>query len=178
MGFACAGFIVAARQSGSAGPSGGVQPTSEPDLSGYSRYAWHEEQPLIENVANHVRFINAVQKEMKALGYRIDTVRPQAFIQYRAERVKGVKTRSTQKPSPWDPTDLKVQIDISREVHADVSLELVDAESGFLLWQVKGTYPVGTPDKAEKLIQAAVADLFSKYPRPEKATRKTPAPQI
>jgi Domain of unknown function (DUF4136) len=141
--------------------------SSTTDLSQYKSYAWNKGQVPVENLANHLRLINAVQKEMKELGYRIDTVKPDVLVQYRAERRTEVQTRSTQRPSDWDPTDLKVQIDLKKEELVDLTIELVEEESNFLVWQSKGSYPLGTPDKAERLINAAIADLFSKYPDPE-----------
>jgi hypothetical protein len=137
----------------------------ERELSGYSTFAWSKEQDAVENLANHLRIINAVQKQMKELGYRIDTVKPEVLIRYRVERSTGVATRTTQQPSAWDPTNLKVQIDLSKEEHVSLSLELVEAESAFFLWQAKGTYPLGSPDRSERQINEAVADLFAKYPR-------------
>jgi hypothetical protein len=142
-------------------------PAQKTNLSRYKTYAWNKNQVPVEKLANHLRLINAVQKEMKELGYRIDTIKPDVYVQYRAERRTEVQTRSTQKPSNWDPTDLRVQIDLGKEELVSLSIELVEAESHFLLWQAKGSYPLGTPDKAERLINGAVADLFSRYPRAE-----------
>jgi hypothetical protein len=140
---------------------------AKPNLSHYSTYNWSKDQVAVVNLANHIRLINAIQKQMKEHGYRIDTVKPDVVIQYKAERHTGVQTQSTQKPSTWDPTDLKVQIELSREEQVSLEIVLLEAESGFLLWQAKGTYPLGTPDKAEKLINEAVEGLFSKYPKGE-----------
>jgi hypothetical protein len=137
----------------------------KPDLSLYSSYNWSKDQVAVVNLANHIRLINAIQKQMKEHGYRIDTVKPDVVIQYKAERHTGVQAQSTQKPSTWDPTDLKVQVELSREEQVSLEILLVEAESGFLLWQAKGTYPLGTPDKAEKLINEAVKGLFSEYPK-------------
>jgi len=137
----------------------------KPDLSRYSSYNWSKEQVAVVNLANHIRLITAIQKQMKEHGYRIDTVKPDVLIQYKAERHTGVQTQSTQKPSTWDPTDIKVQVELSREEQVSLEILLVEAESGFLLWQAKGTYPLGTPDKAEKLINAAVEGLFAEYPK-------------
>jgi hypothetical protein len=139
----------------------------KPDLSLYSSYNWSKDQVAVVNLANHIRLINAIQKQMKAHGYRIDTVKPDVVIQYKAERHTGVQAQSTQKPSTWDPTDLKVQVELSREEQVSLEILLVEAESGFLLWQAKGTYPLGTPDKAEKLINEAVEGLFAEYPKKE-----------
>jgi hypothetical protein len=137
----------------------------KPDLSRYSSYNWSKEQVAVVNLANHIRLITAIQKQMKEHGYRIDTVKPDVLIQYKAERHTGVQTQSTQKPSTWDPTDMKVQVELSREEQVSLEILLVEAESGFLLWQAKGTYPLGTPDKAEKLINEAVEGLFAEYPK-------------
>ena len=143
-----------------------IDPTqaAKPDLSRYSSYHWSKDQVAVVNLANHIRLVNAIQKQMKEHGYRIDTVKPDVLIQYKAELHTGVQAQSTQKPSPWDPTDLKVQVELSREEQVSLSITLVEAESGFLLWQAKGTYPLGTPDKAEKLIHEAVEGLFAQYP--------------
>jgi hypothetical protein len=137
---------------------------AKPDLSRYDSYNWSKDQVAVVNLANHIRLVNAIQKEMKEHGYRIDTVKPEVVIQYKAERHTNVHTHSSQKPSTWDLTDQKVQIELDREEQVTLEILLVDAESGFLLWQAKGTYPLGTPDKAEKLINEAVAGLFSEYP--------------
>jgi len=137
----------------------------KPDLSRYSSYNWSKEQVAVVNLANHIRLITAIQKQMKEHGYRIDTVKPDVLIQYKAERHTGVQTQSTQKPSTWDPTDMKVQVELSREEQVSLEILMVEAESGFLLWQAKGTYPLGTPDKAEKLINEAVEGLFAEYPK-------------
>ncbi len=142
---------------------------AKPDLSRYNSYNWSKDQVAVVNLANHIRLVNAIQKAMKEHGYRIDTVKPEVMIQYKAERHTGVRTESTQKASTWDPTDMKVQVELSREEQVTLEILLVDAESGFLLWQAKGTYPLGTPDKAEKLINEAVQGLFSQYPEEKKS---------
>ena len=134
------------------------------DLSHYKTYAWNKKQVPLENLANHLRMINAVQKSLKDLGYRPDTVRPDVRIQYRVELVERVQGRATQQRSVWDNANSSVQIDFSREKLANVSLELVEAESNFLVWHAKGTFPLETADKAEKQIYAAVKALFEQYP--------------
>ena len=139
----------------------------KPDLSRYSSYNWSKDQVAVVNLANHIRLVTAIQKQMKGLGYRIDTVRPDVLIQYKAERHTAVQSQSSQKPSTWDPTDLKVQIELTREEQVSLEILLIESDSGFLLWQAKGTYPLGTPDKAEKLINEAVQGLFSEYPKEE-----------
>ncbi|HEY7698301.1 MAG TPA: DUF4136 domain-containing protein [Vicinamibacteria bacterium] len=148
-----------------------VTQPAKPDLSRYSSYNWSKDQVAVVNLANHIRLVNAIQKQMKAHGFRIDTVKPDAIIQYKAERKTGVSTQSSQKPSVWDPTDMKVQVELTREEQVTLEITLMDAESGFLLWQAKGTYPLGTPDRAEKLINEAVDGLFAEYPEEEKKDR-------
>ena len=135
------------------------------DLSNYKTYAWNKSQVPIENLANHLRLINAIQASMKALGYRLDTVRPELRIQYRVELTERVQGRSSQQRSVWDDANSTVQIDFSREKLANVSIEFVEAESNFLVWQAKGSYPLGTPDRAERQINAAVTSLFDQHPK-------------
>ena len=140
---------------------------AKPDMSQFSSYNWSKDQVAVLNLANHIRLINAIQQQMKDHGYRIDTVKPDVLIQYKADRHTAVRTESSQKPSTWDPTDLKVQVELSREEQVSLQILLVEAESGFVLWEAKGTYPIGTPDKAEKLIKEAVNGLFASYPKEE-----------
>ncbi len=138
---------------------------AKPDLSLYGSYNWSKDQVAVVNLANHIRLVNAIQKAMKERGYRIDTVKPDVLLQYKAERNTAVHTQSSQKASTWDPTDMKVQVELSREEQVSLQILLVEAESGFLLWEAKGTYPMGTPDRAEKLINEAVEGLFRQYPK-------------
>ena len=140
----------------------------ERDLSSYRTYAWNKSQTVsTESMANHLRIINAVQAQMKERGYRLDTVRPEVRIQYRLQLQQRLQGTSTQQRSVWDDANSTVQIDFNTLKQAHFSLQVVEADSNFFLWQVEGTYPVGTPDRAEILINEAIADLFKKYPSEE-----------
>ena len=140
----------------------------ERDLSNYRRYAWNKSQTVLtENMANHLRIINAIQKQMKRHGYRIDTVHPEVRIQYRLVVRERVQTTSTQKRSVWDDASSTVQIDFNRVKEAHFSVQFVEAESNFFLWEAQGIYPAGTPDRAELLINKAIEDLFKQYPSKE-----------
>ena len=140
----------------------------ERDLSNYRRYAWNKSQAVpTENMANHLRIINAIQKQMKRHGYRIDTVHPEVRIQYRLVVRERVQTTSTQKRSVWDDASSTVQIDFNRVKEAHFSVQFVEAESNFFLWEAQGVYPAGTPDRAELLINKAIEDLFKHYPSKE-----------
>ena len=142
----------------------------KPDLSRYSSYTWSKDQVAAVNLANHIRLVNAIQQQMKEHGYRIDTVKPDVLIQYKADRRTAVLTESSQKPSTWDPTDMKVQVELSREEQVSLQIMMIEADSGFLVWEAKGTYPMGTPDKAEKLIKEAVEGLFKSYPKADEGS--------
>jgi hypothetical protein len=138
------------------------------DLSNYRTYAWNKNQTVpTENMANHLRFINAVQAEMKERGFRLDTVNPEVRIQYRLDLRERVQGTSSQERSVWDNANSIVKIDFSRQTNAHLSVQFVEAESNFLLWNAQGQYPVGTPDRAEMQINAAVADVFKQYPAKE-----------
>jgi Spy/CpxP family protein refolding chaperone len=138
------------------------------DLSNYQRYAWNRSQAVpTENMANHLRIINAIQAQMKELGYRIDTVNPEVRIRYRLELRERLQGTSTQTRSVWDDANSTVQIDFNRVKEAHFSIQFVEAESNFFLWQAEGTYPAGTPDRAAILIDRAVEDLFKQYPSKE-----------
>ncbi len=140
----------------------------ERDLSNYRRYAWNKSQAVLtENMANHLRIINAIQKQMKRHGYRINTVHPEVRIRYRLEVRERIQSTSTQKRSVWDDASSTVQIDLNRVKEAHFSVQFVEAESNFFLWEAQGIHPVGTPDRAELLINKAVEDLFKQYPSKE-----------
>lgn len=142
------------------------------DLSRYRTFGWNKDQKPVENMANHLRLVNAIQKKMMSLGYRIDTRNPDVYILYTVEQHTAVQTRSTQSPSVWDPTNLRVEIDVNREELVSLEIQLKDAESNFLVWDAKGTYPLGTPDRSERQINEAVDDIFSRYPTEEDAKEK------
>ena len=140
----------------------------ERDLSKYRRYAWNKSQAVhTENMANHVRIINAIQKQMKRHGYRIDTVHPEVRIQYRLEVRERVQGTSTQQRSVWDDASSTVKIDFNRVKEAHFSVQFVEAEYNFFLWEAQGIYPAGTPDRAELLINRAAEDMFKQYPSKE-----------
>ena len=135
------------------------------DLSDYRTYAWSKSQTVpTESMANHLRIINAVQAQMKERGFRLDTVNPELRIRYRLELQERVRGSSTQERSVWDDANSSVRIDISRQTRAQFAVQIVDAESNFLLWHVDGNYGVGTPDRSEVLINEAIADLFEQFP--------------
>ena len=135
-----------------------------PDLESYSTYAWNKSQVPVDNLANHLRLINAIQDQMKAHGFRIDTVKPEMRIRYRVQLTEKLKGRSSQKRSVWDDANATVSIDFSREKEATLGIELIDAETNFILWRAEGTYRLGTADRAPKQIEEAVLDLFSRFP--------------
>jgi len=138
------------------------------DLSNYRTYAWNKSQTVLtENMANHLRIINAIQEQMKKHGYRIDTVRPEIRIQYRLELQQRIRGTSTQQRSVWDSANSVVSIDFNSVKQAHFSIQFVEAESNFFLWQTEGTYPVGTPDRSQILIDEAVEDLFETFPSKE-----------
>ena len=141
------------------------------DLSSYSTYAWSRSQVPVENMANHIRIIQAVQKELQDLGFRIDTVRPDLRIEYKVTRSQTVQSESTQQRSVWDDANSVVNLKIRRDKQVSLTLEMVEADSNFLVWQGKGTYPEETPDKAVKLIPTAVGEIFATFPRPEDAQK-------
>lgn len=135
------------------------------ELSDYRTYAWNKSQDVgTETMANHLRIINAIQEQMKERGFRLDTVNPELRIRYRLEMQERVQGTSTQQRSVWDNASSTVKIDFNRQTRAHFALQIVDAESNFLLWHVEGDYPIGTPDRSEILINEAIDDLFEQYP--------------
>lgn len=140
----------------------------ERDLSEYQTYAWHPNQTVsTENIANHLRIINAIQEQMKERGFRLDTVNPEVRIQYRVDIRSRVQGTSSQQRSVWDDASATVKINFSTQKRAYFRVQIVEAETNFFLWQAEGDYPVGTPDRAEILIREAIEDLFEQFPASE-----------
>ncbi len=133
-------------------------------LEEYETYGWSRDQVAAANMANHIRIVNAIQAAMKDQGYRIDTIDPDVRIRYRLTLKERVQGNPTQQRSVWDNANSTIQIDFSREKLADFGVELIEADSSFLVWEAKGTYSLGTPDKSERQIGDAVTDIFKKYP--------------
>ena len=138
--------------------------TRKPDLANYNTYAWNKSQVPVENLANHLRIINAIQEQMKEHGFRIDTVNPEVRIRYELTLHERVEGTSSQNRSVWDNANSTVTIDFSREKRAEFGIDIMETETNFMLWQTKGNYPLGTPDRAPRQITEAVADLFSQFP--------------
>ena len=141
----------------------------ERDLSGYDRYAWSRDQEPAEDLATHLRLINAIQDRMKKQGLRIDPTRPEVRIRYRYEVVRGVEAQSNQQRSVWDPTDVRVEVDVRREERIRLQIELTEVGSGFLLWRAEGTYPMETADRLPRQLREVVDTLFEEWPSDEEA---------
>ena len=148
-------------------PESVMQPDRQRDLSGYDSFAWNRAQEPAEDLATHLRLINAIQDRMKKQGLRIDTIQPKTRIRYRYEVIRGVETQSDQQRSVWDPTDVRVKVNVRRQRRIRLQIELTEEGSGFLLWRAEGTYPMATPDRLPRQLQEVVAGLFDEWPDDE-----------
>jgi hypothetical protein len=148
-------------------PTVKVEYDRQRDFSLFTTYDWMKTQKPADNMANHVRITRAIQKELEALDLSPDVTKPGVRIQYRVETRKKIEAASTQKESVWDRTNLTTDFIFERQNLGTLTIEMFDAETNALVWRASTTQKLGTPDKAEKIINEAVKRLFTKYPKKE-----------
>jgi len=155
----------------STGPKVDAEYDRQGDFSRYGSYAWMPSQKPADNMANHIRFTRAISKEMEALGFRVDTVKPDVRVQYRVHTSSKVQADSSQKRSAFDSANLKTDFVFAtgtRRHYGTLIVEMYDANTNVLLWRATTTRELPTPDKAEKAINEVVKTVFTAYP-----TRRT-----
>lgn len=145
-------------------PEARVEYDPRRDFSQYDTYSWMREQKPLENLAEHVRVVRAIEREMKDLGFELDTVKPDARILFRLHVRDAVGARATQRPSVWDPANRRTDITLQRQREGTFTLEMFDGETNALIWKGEITQELGTPDKAEEQINEIVSRVFEKYP--------------
>ncbi len=155
----------------STGPKVDVEYDRGKDFSDYKAYAWMPSQKPADNLANHVRFTRAIQKEMEDVGFRVDTVKPDVRIQYKVRTGSKVEATGNQRQSTFDQTNLQTDFVFasgSRQQYGTLILEMFDAATNTLLWRATTSQQLGTPDKAEKTINEVVRRAFTRYPTEDK----------
>ena len=155
----------------STGPKVDVEYDRGKNFSDYKSYAWMESQKPADNLANHVRFTRAIQKEMEKAGFRVDTVKPDVRVQYQVRTGSKVEAAGNQRQSTFDQTNLQTDFVFasgSRQQYGTLTLEMFDAATNILLWRATTTEQLSTPDKAEKTINEVVQRAFTRYPTKEK----------
>ncbi len=155
----------------STGPKVDVEYDRDKDFSEYGAYEWMSSQKPADNMANHIRFTRAIQKEMEDVGYRVDTKRPDVRVLYTVATSSKVRAAASQTRSTYyDPTDLVTDFVFasgSKKQYGTLTVELFDARTNTLVWRASTTQELGTPDKAQRIIDNAVKTVFSKYPTKE-----------
>jgi hypothetical protein len=155
----------------STGPKVDVEYDRSKDFSDYKAYAWMTSQKPADNLANHVRFTRAIQKEMEDVGFRVDTVKPDVRVQYQVRTGSKVQATGNQRQSTFDQTNLQTDFVFasgSRQQYGTLVMEMFDAATNVLLWRATTTEELSTPDKAEKIIKEVVRRAFTRYPTREK----------
>jgi hypothetical protein len=157
----------------SRGPTASAEYDRNRDFSVFTTYDWMKSQKPAPNMANHIRFTRAVQKEMDDLGFRIDTGKPSLRVLYRVSTRRRVEAAgSQQRATASDPTNTNITTGFvfgkgTSENIGTLIIELYDAETNMLVWKCTTTQAITTPDKAEKIINEAVERAFTKYPTKE-----------
>jgi hypothetical protein len=152
----------------STGPKVNVEYDRGKDFSEYRAYEWMSSQKPADNMANHIRFTRAIQKEMEDVGYRVDTKRPDVRVLYTVATSSKVQAAASQTRSAYyDPTDVVTDFVFasgSKQQYGTLTVELFDARTNALAWRASTTQQLGTPDKAQRIIDHAVKTVFTKYP--------------
>jgi hypothetical protein len=154
----------------STGPKVNAEYDHKKDFSGYKSYEWMTSQKPADNMANHIRFTRAIQKEMEDIGYRVDTKRPDVRILYTVGTSSKVEAASSQTRSAFDDTNLVTDFVFatgSKRQYGTLTVELFDAQTNARIWRASTTQELGSPDKAQRIINEAVKRVFTKYPTRE-----------
>jgi hypothetical protein len=159
-------------QTVSKGPTVNAEYDRNKDFEVFKSYDWMKSQEPAPSMANHIRLTRAIQKEMEDLGISADTANPSLRILYRVSTRKRVEATGSQKrETSWDPTNITTGFTFGKGSSQDVGtlvIELYDAATNALVWKCTTTQALGTPDKAEKIINEAVKRAFTKYPTRDK----------
>jgi hypothetical protein len=155
----------------SQGPTVNAEYDRNRDFEVFTSYDWMKSQKPAPSMANHIRFTRAIQKEMEDLGISIDTAKPSLRILYRVSTKRRVEAASSQKrETSFDPTNITTDFVFGKGSSQNIGtliIELYDGATNALVWKGTTTQALGTPDKAEKIINEAVERVFTKYPTRE-----------
>ena len=132
-------------------------------IEALTTYKWSKRQIPVENRANHIRFVRAVNHEMERRGYVQDTVKPDMEILFDVNVAKKLESETTTSRS-WDPSNVRTNLKFDFYQEGTLHIEVYQLETYRLLWSAKGRRRVSTPDRAEKEINQAVSWLFGKFP--------------
>jgi len=143
------------------------------DFSQYHSYAWSESQKPTAKPADHIRIRKAVSQKLEKLGFEPDNATPDLRIAYRLETgKKKVHVDSHQRESIWDPTDLETTLELGGHKETYLVLEMIDTETGALVWWAKCSHVQPTADRVEKSLYDTVERLFGVYPSGDDSREK------
>jgi len=145
----------------------------ERDFSRFRTYAWMKSQKPLPNLANHIRLTNAVQKELKKLGFLPNTQSPDVYVLYSADNHAKVEFDSFLSRSKWDAASQVTNLELRRTEQRSLSVMLIDPETNGVIWYAQETHDSLTADKVEQEINDAAARVFGKYPtkKPDSPTK-------
>jgi hypothetical protein len=146
------------------------------DYSKYKTYAFSEDsKKLPVNDLNRDRIFKAVETEMAAKGFtKSDTPDMLVDLQLRAEQ-KMDATATTSNPGyGYGPSRYgygggfsTTHIDYNEYIEGTLFINLVDAAAEKIVWQGRATKTIdetASAEKKEQNINAAVKQIFTKYP--------------
>lgn len=138
----------------------------ETDFTLYKTYAWVPYQQPVQNPANHVRITRAVERELEAKGLAKSALAPEAdvFVEYQAKLEKQVRGTPYEGGAAWTPTNQRFMVRFDKMEVGTLVVQLWDGKTKDIVWQAKGSEPIGTPDQAEKAINSVATRLFEAYP--------------
>jgi hypothetical protein len=136
----------------------------EADFSRYQTLAWKEskESRVVaeKNSLADGRIRAAVEKELAAKGYRIDEAEDaDAYVIYRVAVRDQLRVDETWAGRRWGR-----QVHVSTFQQGTLVLDVVDAETGQLVWRGWVSDALGNPKSAEKRLAKAAKKLLKKFP--------------
>ncbi|MGW8124123.1 DUF4136 domain-containing protein [Roseivirga echinicomitans] len=147
------------------------------DFTQYKTYAWADEQekpgnsnPMFDNELNRRRIIEAIEVEMKALGFEKTNASPDLLVDFHIVIDQKVNSM-THNDFPYDVrywSDYQVETYTFNQ--GSIVIHLVDNEKELMVWQGIGSKALDdVPAKdAEERLKKGVKAIMSKYPTAKK----------
>ncbi len=168
--------IVALMMSGCSSVSTTYDYDSETDFSKLQTFAWmpreantggSAQQARADNSLFDKRLKNAINKNLEAKGYSIDTTEPDFVIMYHTgvqDKVNVTNWGYTYGPywGPWGES-----VDVSQYTEGTLIVDFVDYVTKSIVWRGTAQKALTTdpkPEQADENIQKAVDQLLAKFP--------------
>jgi hypothetical protein len=124
------------------------------DFSAYKSYSWDSKSMAVLDRTVHEQVVEAVDRELKALGLEKRTAAADVIVAYASQRRVDIDTSSKLPPGKMPEYTVGTLVVVMRE-----------AASSKEIFRARVKKPIElTPDKITVVIDEVVAEMFAQYP--------------